>query len=188
MTMRGRYLVPLIVVALAAGVFAEEHASTADWSPIVYPMQRLPLIFSHAKHLARGATCASCHPSAAGSRSAVDNLIPTETECRVCHAIDRNDATKAATPVAACGRLSSAAGSPDRPGRTAASISRRRRSSSRTRLTVQTPCEGCHTDMRTIDLATTRQLPTMSDVPAPATPTAPTNVTAPTVTSRSSAA
>ena len=25
--------------------------ATDDWSPIVYPMQRLPLIFSHAKHL-----------------------------------------------------------------------------------------------------------------------------------------
>src|SRR5258708_32600460 len=84
----------VIVALFASSALAE--------SPVVYPLQRLPLVFSHRAHLARGATCASCHAGAATSRSAVDNLIPTEAACRACHAIDRADPTKQARPVAAC--------------------------------------------------------------------------------------
>ncbi len=155
--MRAR-IIPLIVIALATSVVADDQVTT-DWSPIVYPLQRLPLIFSHAKHLGRGATCAACHPTAATSRSAVDNLIPTETQCRACHAIDRDEPAKVATPVAACGgcHLNWA------PGRVI----------ERVYVTppplkfehaqhTTAPCESCHKDMRTVDLATTRQLPTMT--------------------------
>jgi len=95
-----RTIVVIAIVCLAAGVFAERD--DAPFSPVVYPPQRLPLIFSHAKHAARGTACAVCHPTAATSRSAVDNLIPTEAACRGCHAIDRNEPAKAATPIAAC--------------------------------------------------------------------------------------
>ncbi|MEO7095197.1 MAG: cytochrome c3 family protein, partial [Polyangiales bacterium] len=94
---------PLLVIALGLGraVLAEQGTG---WSPVVYPEQRLPLAFSHAKHLARGSTCTTCHASATTSRSAVDNLIPTEAACRACHPIDRADVTKtvAGAPPAAC--------------------------------------------------------------------------------------
>ncbi len=155
--MKLRYI-PLIVLLLATSVVADDQVSR-DWSPIVYPMQRLPLIFSHAKHLGRGTACAACHPNAASSRSAIDNLIPTETECRACHAIDRSQTAKVATPVAACAGCH-LGWAPDR-------------AVERVYLTPPplkfehaqhgaTPCEGCHDDMRAIDLATTRQLPTMT--------------------------
>jgi Cytochrome c7 and related cytochrome c len=157
-----RHLVPMIVlVALAAGVLADPAPDERglDWSPVVYPMQRLPLIFSHAKHLARGVACAACHPTAATSQSAVDNLIPTEIECRGCHAIDRAVPAKVATPVAACTGCHPG-WRPDRPVE-------------RVYLTppplkfahaahAQAACESCHTGLRELDLATTRQLPTMT--------------------------
>jgi hypothetical protein len=156
-TVKRRHLISIaIVLAAAAAVFAGDRAD--DWSPVVYPMQRLPLIFSHAKHLARGTTCTVCHPSATTSRSSVDNLIPTETACRACHAIDRLVPAKVATPVAACGGCHPG-WAPDRPVE-------------RVYLTPApikfdhaahkaTPCESCHGDLRAVDLATTRQLPTM---------------------------
>jgi hypothetical protein len=156
--------VVLIILALVAGVVAQPASDVAGseadaWSPVVYPLQRLPLTFSHAKHLARGTQCAACHPGATSSQSAVDNLIPTEVECRACHAIDRADVTKAATPAAAC--IACHPGfQPDRPVE-------------RVYLTppplkfahsahANQPCESCHQNMRAIDLATTRQLPTMA--------------------------
>ncbi len=146
-----------IVCALASAVVADRDATT--WSPVVYPEQRLPLIFSHGKHLARGVTCASCHPAATTSRSSVDNLIPTEAACRACHAIERSDPTKATTPVAACSGC--------HPGFTPGGVV------ARVYLTpsplkfdhsahVKQTCDSCHGDMRSVDLATAAQLPTMA--------------------------
>ena len=46
----------VVTIALAlglSGAVVAEH-DRAEWSPIVYPLQRLPLVFSHAKHLGRG--------------------------------------------------------------------------------------------------------------------------------------
>jgi hypothetical protein len=146
----------LLVLAVAGvAVLAGDHDTA--YSPVVYPEQRLPLTFSHAKHLQRGTQCAACHASAATSRSAIDNLIPTEAACRACHAIDRSQPDKQATPVAECKgcHLNYA---PDRPVE---------------RIYVMTPpikfdhsahakqaCESCH-PVRNVELATTRQLPTM---------------------------
>ncbi|HEX7704701.1 MAG TPA: cytochrome c3 family protein, partial [Kofleriaceae bacterium] len=86
-------IVTLLLFALCVVVLAQPVLETSpdDWSPVVYPLQRLPLIFSHQKHLARGTACTACHPNATSSQSAVDNLIPTETQCRACHPIDRAD-------------------------------------------------------------------------------------------------
>lgn len=153
-------VVALVVAALGGGalVVAEALPDPAAFSPVVYPLQRLPLVFSHRAHLARGATCAGCHPTASTSRSAVDNLIPTEAECRTCHAIDRAQPGKVARPVAACAgcHLGYA---PDQAVE---------------RVYVTPPplkfdhaahgkvgCEDCHA-VRGVDLATTAQLPTMA--------------------------
>lgn len=159
-----RYL-PLFVIVAGLGtavVRAEQGRDhTTSWSPVVYPMQRLPLIFSHRQHLARGATCATCHASATTSQSAVDNLIPTEAECRACHPIDRADPDRvvAGAPTAKC--IACHPGwSPNTPVE-------------RVYLTppplkfahsahAKTPCASCHGDMTKVDLATTRQLPTMA--------------------------
>lgn len=147
----------VLVCALATAVGAERDR--ARWSPVVYPEQRLPLIFSHAKHLGRGATCATCHPDATTSRSSVDNLIPTEAACRACHAIDRNIPDKPGTPVAACAGC--------HPGYTPGGVV------ARIYLTPsplkfdhaahnKQSCESCHGDMTKVDLATAAQLPTMA--------------------------
>jgi hypothetical protein len=149
-----------VVAAVGAAVFAEEPSADfeiASPSPIVYPPQRLPLIFSHRAHLARGATCNQCHADAATSRSAVDDLLPTEVACRACHTIDRADPTRQATPVAACAGCHAGY----QPGAVVIRV-------------YQTPpplifahvdhaataCKTCH-PVDAVDLATAAQLPSM---------------------------
>ena len=138
----------LIVMLFAAGALAGDS--------VVYPLQRLPLIFSHAKHLARGTTCAACHAAAATSQSAVDNLIPTEAACRACHAIDRADPAKVATPVTACVGC--------HPGwRADVPVDRVFLVPPPLKFPHdqhKQPCESCHA-VRQVDLATTAQLPSM---------------------------
>ena len=156
-----RSIAVALIFALGGGVLADGGERGDDWSPIVYPLQRLPLVFSHAKHLARGAACATCHPDAASSRSAVDNLIPTELQCRACHAIDRADPDKVV------------AGAP--PAQCRACHARYREGSPIERVYLTPPplkfahaahsttaCAGCHGDMARVDLATRKQLPTMA--------------------------
>lgn len=151
----------LALCALAGSASAQASDSAGEPTPssVVYPLQRLPLIFSHSKHLARGAMCVGCHPKASTSQSAVDNLLPTELQCRACHPINRDDPQARATPVAACAGC--------HPGW------RPDRVVERTYLTppplkfahaqhARMNCESCHTAMRTVDLATTRQLPKMA--------------------------
>lgn len=166
-------VIALVIAALATGVVAQPATDggasdagqfggagdgTDDWSPVVYPLQRLPLTFSHKKHMARGMACVACHAAGTTSRSAVDNLLPTEAECRACHAIDRGDPAKVATPTAACGAC--------HPGWAPGKVVEQ------TYMTppplkfdhaqhTKTACESCHPRSRDVDLATTQQLPTM---------------------------
>jgi Cytochrome c7 and related cytochrome c len=150
-------------VADRAGERAAERPGDRGtaWSPVMYPLQRLPLEFSHARHLARGAVCAACHPAATTSRSAVDNLLPTEAACRACHPIDRArpELVVAGAPPVACRTC--------HPGYTPGAVI------ARVYLTPPplkfdhsahrgAACESCHGDMRAVGLATTQQLPTMA--------------------------
>lgn len=160
----GRLLVLAMIAAALGGaaVLADGGGGRGeDWSPVVYPVQRLPLIFSHGKHLARGATCATCHPAAATSRSAVDNLIPTEAECRACHPIDRADPERAVAgaPPARCAACHAgwAPGAPvERVYLTPPPLKFSHAAHGRA------PCASCHGDLTKVELATTRQLPTMA--------------------------
>jgi Cytochrome c7 and related cytochrome c len=150
-------VIVLAIVCAAAGVVADR--ADAPFSPVVYPPQRLPLIFSHAKHLARGTTCTQCHANATTSRSTVDNLIPTEAACRACHPIDRGEPNKVATPVASCTAC--------HPGYTpGAAVERVYVMAAPIKFDhsahAKSSCETCHGDMRKVDLATTAQLPTMA--------------------------
>jgi hypothetical protein len=79
-------------VAICAGIAAgRSHRSGVEGpvSDVLFPAQDLPLRFTHAAHLKRGAECIDCH-DARTSRSSTDRLIPGEEECRGCHAIDRS--------------------------------------------------------------------------------------------------
>src|SRR5687767_10007957 len=95
--------IPLLMIAFGVAL-GDPQSMSDDWSPVVYPEQRIPLRFSHAKHAKLGVQCAACHPAATTSRSAVDNLLPTEAECRTCHPIDRKDPERvvAGAPTAKC--------------------------------------------------------------------------------------
>lgn len=157
MTKRFVLLLAIAFVAVAAAQ-PDEGGNASSWSPVVYPLQRLPLTFSHAKHLGRGVACPVCHPNALTSQSAVDNLLPTETQCRACHAIDRSNAEKLATPVAACvgchpgwapNRVVEVAYLTPPPLKFAHARH------------AATACEHCHVGVRVVDLATTGQLPAM---------------------------
>lgn len=156
--MKTRILLVLVLAIVGGAAIAE---TGEGWSPVVYPAQRLPLTFSHAKHLARGQACAVCHPTAATSKSAVDNLIPTEAECRACHPIDRADPERVVpnAPPAKCIAC--------HPGYTA------NQPVERVYLTPTplkfshaahkaTACDRCHGDLTKVDLATTKHLPTMA--------------------------
>lgn len=153
-------LAALAVLGLAGIVVADRDRGT-EWSPVVYPAQRLPLEFSHARHLARGTACAACHPAATSSRSAVDNLLPTEAACRACHPIDRArpDLVVPGAPPVAC-RACHPGFTPGAPVERvylpppALKFDHRAHRAS--------PCESCHGDLRAVGLATTRQLPTMA--------------------------
>jgi hypothetical protein len=157
-----RTIVLIVLVALACGLATVVAAESGEgWSPVVYPEQRLPLVFSHAKHLARGAKCAACHATATTSQSAVDNLIPTEAACRACHPIDRAqpDLIVPNAPPVKC--IACHPGfTPGQP------IERVYLTPTPLKFAhaqhAQTPCERCHGDMTKVDLATTKQLPTMA--------------------------
>lgn len=169
--MKRRYASPLVVTVVVlvavlgtALVRAERAGAGHDptaWSPIVYPAQRLPLVFSHRLHLARGASCATCHPDATTSRSAVDNLIPGEAACRACHPIDRAvpDRADPGAPTARCvdchvgwapGRPVARVYLPPPPLKFSHAAH------------ASTGCPSCHGDLTQVDLATARQLPTMA--------------------------
>ncbi|HEU0036353.1 MAG TPA: cytochrome c3 family protein [Kofleriaceae bacterium] len=155
----------ILVLLVALGFALAGHAGAGDrdpdaWSPVIYPLQRMPLIFSHARHATRGTTCVTCHADAATSRSAVDNLIPTEAVCRTCHPIDRAQPDKvvAGAPPTQCKacHVGYVPGAPI----------------ARVYLTPtplkfdhsahgKTACTGCHPVTR-VDLATTEHLPTMA--------------------------
>jgi hypothetical protein len=154
-----RLLAIALVVALCSVGLAGPDSVDDAWSPIVYPPQRMPLIFSHAKHLARGSTCATCHPDATSSRSAVDNLIPTEAACRPCHAIDRAEPDKPGSPPAQC-RACHVGYAPDRPVERVYLMPTPLKFAHASH--AKTACTGCHGDMTRVDLATRKQLPTMS--------------------------
>lgn len=154
-----------VLLALAAALVgaAVVHADRdpTGWSPIVYPLQRLPITFSHRVHLAKGATCATCHPGATTSQSAVDNLLPTELECRGCHPIDRMDPEKVVpgAPTARCAACHPGWQPGDAVARVYLTPPPLKFDHSRH---AATPCATCHGDLTKVDLATTQHLPTMA--------------------------
>jgi hypothetical protein len=162
-----RGLEPAATAAPApAAVNASAAARQAPRSPIVYPLQSLPISFSHVLHLGRGTTCATCHAAATTSLRAGDDLMPGEAVCATCHDIDRSAPER--TPRA------------DRaPGRCGLCHVGFRPNETLARVIVPTPrldfshaihaergvaCSRCHGDLAAsgVGLATRQDLPTMS--------------------------
>jgi hypothetical protein len=156
-----KYVLALVtVIVVALGVATGQPHGTDDWSPVIYPAQRIPLIFSHATHQQRGVPCAACHAGATTSRSAVDNLLPTEAECRACHPIDRAQPERvvAGAPPARC-----AACHPGYvPGQPVQRVYLETPPLKFDHAAhVKQPCASCHGDLSKVDLATRKHLPTM---------------------------
>jgi len=129
-------------------------------SPVIYPEQRLPLKFSHARHLKAGATCVGCHVQAVTSVSSHDNLLPPESACLPCHAVDRQQPQKQAKgPKAACSACH--IGDPaDRPATLIPPPFLK--FNHRLHAEAKIDCSRCHGDLGQVDLATRAQLPTMA--------------------------
>jgi hypothetical protein len=80
-------------------------AGRTEPSAVVYPPQSIPLAFDHSQHARAQIACERCHVAAVDSVSAADNLMPAESSCRPCHAIDRASPLKrvaAGQPAARC--------------------------------------------------------------------------------------
>jgi len=156
-----RALVLVVVAGCSVALGDAPPPVTDDWSPVIYPAQRLPLVFSHARHLARGTQCAACHPAATTSQSAVDNLLPTEAACRVCHPIERGEPERVVpnAPPAQC-RACHAGWSPAAPVERLYLVPPPLKLSHAAH--AQVPCTRCHGDLARVDLATRKQLPTMA--------------------------
>lgn len=152
-------------------------------SSVVYPAGPVPLRFSHRLHLQRGARCESCHPGASTSTASRDNLLPSEDQCRSCHAIDRTrpfgllfQAMPPGTPPTACAACH--IGFPSEPARDgqptlpvgtdpASRIARSDRPPPNLKFshllhgTLGIGCQTCHGDLSVVDGAGRAQLPSM---------------------------
>lgn len=69
-------------------------------SEVLYPAQKIPLRFDHARHVGSlGLSCLYCHGTAAASRKAKDRLLPSPSRCDACHGTDHGaiEAVRAGT-------------------------------------------------------------------------------------------
>lgn len=149
----------LVAVAISCALSVLGVAAASP-SRVVYPAQRLPLVFSHTLHVGElGAACVDCHTAATTSRSVVDRLTPGEDACRTCHAIDRaRPAGTGAGPATACVAC--------HPGyEPGASVARIFIPTPHLKFShaahATTACRTCHGDMTKVDLATRDHLPAM---------------------------
>lgn len=133
-------------------------------SPVIFPPQTLGLRFDHARHMALGATCTTCHERARTSRVSADSLLPNGTRCDGCHGTNHR-----ATPVAAAGDALGAcptchrgyrAGDGQRVLPTSVPPPHLRFDHA-AHTTRGIPCQRCHGDVGALGLATREQLPRM---------------------------
>lgn len=159
-----RHLVALAIVAasLLAGGLAMA-ATGQERSLAIFPPQRLPLKFSHVKHLQAGAECVTCHDPARKSTQASDWLLPKHPECTDCHDIEAAAAGKKVDPPAACstchpGFDQTVRRTPDRVEVPTANL----RFNHKVHVDRKIECKTCHTGIEQAELATRMQLPKMS--------------------------
>jgi hypothetical protein len=148
-----------IVLFLVAAGAAQAKAPPSD---VIFPAQKLPLTFSHAKHLAKKIDCDFCHDKAPGSRASQDDLIPAEEVCATCHPIDRAHpdgagAKKSATPCATCHPAFTAGKDVERVVMPPPNL----RFDHQAHVSRGVPCTRCHAGVERVDLASRAQLPKM---------------------------
>ncbi|MBI4509285.1 MAG: cytochrome C [Deltaproteobacteria bacterium] len=161
----------LVALLIGSGAFGArcQPALGRDPSPskVIFPVQSIPLSFSHADHLGQDKMdCAFCHEDAPGSTRASDKLIPKEETCEVCHEIERDKPGKEVAPGKPDAKCSSC-----HPGWDGVGMP--------PRVTIPVPnlkfnhklhadrkirCQECHGDLlaKGVGLATRENLPRMS--------------------------
>ncbi len=164
-------LLAIIVVSALLGVLwlslASGRRAVQSVSDVIFPPQDIPLRFSHQGHLRRGTRCDACHAAAKTSMSSLDNLLPTEAECRTCHAIDRDKPTKSVASGKGPARCDACHTryTPDGGGMARVRIPIPNiKFDHKRHARDKIPCSTCHGDLLRdkVDLATRAQLPTMS--------------------------
>ena len=173
--MSPRALLALLTVATVGGaVLAQVRVPRAGDDPrppsrVIYPEQTIPLRFSHARHAGiPGVDCERCHAAARTSDRVEDRLVPGESACAPCHAIDRSrrdGVADAAVEPGPSGRCASChadwrASEPLRAARVEVPAARLRFSHAR-HLARGARCEGCHAGVARVGLATRLELPRM---------------------------
>jgi hypothetical protein len=174
MVTRALVLAVFVLAALAGAVVAQPmppappvpEASGAAVSHAIFPTQHLPLRFDHARHLRiGGVTCVRCHATATTSDTSADRLLPGESQCTPCHAIDRGDPWKTVAPGAPPARCDAChvgwrAEAPQQVAR-AAIPAPNLHFSHRAHVARGQRCESCHASVRRVALATRLELPSM---------------------------
>jgi hypothetical protein len=127
-------------------------------SEIIYPAQKVPLKFSHARHLKHKIECDFCHEKAPGSRLASDDLIPTEEVCSTCHPIDHEHKRPKATPCATCHVMTGAGDEVARVEIPPPNL----RFDHKAHVDKSIACTRCHGELDQVELATRMELPTMA--------------------------
>jgi hypothetical protein len=146
------------IVMLLAGTAAARPLP----SEVIFPPQRIPLTFSHARHVKKDIGCDFCHEKAPGSRRSEDRLIPTEEVCSTCHPIDRAHPERVGKSAMACSACHPGFG----PGRDVELVvipTPNVRFDHKAHLDRGVTCQKCHGDMKDVDLATRAHLPRMPD-------------------------
>ncbi len=125
----------------------------------VYPRQEVPLRFDHDRHVhGLGLACVRCHTKAPSSRRTADDLLPPARTCDGCHGSDHTLGAVPGPGAPACATCHVGA-----KGRSITAVVHAPPAllhfDHRAHLARGARCEGCHTDMRGVGLATTLQLP-----------------------------
>jgi hypothetical protein len=136
------------------------NVALASPSEVIFPAQRLPLHFSHKKHLAKKIACDFCHDKAPRSRSAADNLIPAEEVCETCHHIDRQHPEQVSGSATACS-FCHVGLQPGKPVERVVVPPPNLRFDHQIHVERGVGCARCHGDLSRVEVATRAQLPGM---------------------------
>ncbi|HMJ14145.1 MAG TPA: cytochrome c3 family protein [Polyangiaceae bacterium] len=136
-------------------------------SPAIFPPQRIPLSFSHRRHVKElKLTCTTCHEQAKLSRSSKDSLLPKATRCDGCHASDHRDlngvSRDPAEPMSRC-QLCHVGYLPEHGNRVERVVfpAPNLRFDHRAHAERNIGCPQCHGLVENLELATRDQLPRM---------------------------
>lgn len=166
--MRARAL-PLVVflAALVVPASAAPGRRSTNPSTVIFPIQSIPVSFSHVEHLKKEKLdCAFCHDAATSSTTSSDKMIPGHEECSICHELDEKEPLKevaAGKPDAKC--VSCHPGWDGKSVPAAVSIpAPNLKFNHKIHVSKKIRCQECHGDLlkEEVGLATRLQLPKMS--------------------------